>query len=149
MQCTLVCCVAFVVCVVQYRAQVMQPSSTVQGASACLLRDIPFSAIYFPTYAHMKEFTADKNGHNGPTSLFVSAFIAGVPSAGLLTPADVIKTRLQVSTGWSSHHTLLPPAPPPQVKARQGQQTYNGLFHCAKTIYQQEGGKAFWKGAPG
>lgn len=25
-----------------------------KGASACLLRDIPFSAIYFPTYNHMK-----------------------------------------------------------------------------------------------
>lgn len=26
-----------------------------KGAGACLLRDIPFSAIYFPTYAKMKE----------------------------------------------------------------------------------------------
>lgn len=71
--------------------------STLQGASACLLRDIPFSAIYFPTYAHMKLATASKDGKNGPTSLFISAFTAGVPAAGLLTPADVIKTRLQVS----------------------------------------------------
>ena len=64
--------------------------------SACLLRDIPFSAIYFPTYAHMKKFTADSKGKNGVASLFISAFLAGVPAAGLLTPADVIKTRLQV-----------------------------------------------------
>ena len=79
----------------------MSPLS-LQGASACLLRDIPFSAIYFPAYAHMKLFTADKDGKNGPTSLFVSAFTAGVPAAGLLTPADVIKTRLQVH-GSGSH----------------------------------------------
>ncbi len=26
-----------------------------KGAGACLLRDIPFSAIYFPTYAKMKD----------------------------------------------------------------------------------------------
>lgn len=25
-----------------------------KGARACLLRDVPFSAIYFPTYAHTK-----------------------------------------------------------------------------------------------
>ena len=25
-----------------------------RGAAACLLRDIPFSAIYFPAYAHLK-----------------------------------------------------------------------------------------------
>lgn len=67
-----------------------------RGAKACFLRDIPFSAIYFPVYAHMKTLTADENGHNRPLSLFVSAFTAGVPAAGLVTPADVIKTRLQV-----------------------------------------------------
>jgi solute carrier family 25 aspartate/glutamate transporter 12/13 len=26
-----------------------------RGASACLLRDIPFSAIYFPSYWHLKK----------------------------------------------------------------------------------------------
>lgn len=26
-----------------------------KGVSACLLRDIPFSAIFFPLYAHMKK----------------------------------------------------------------------------------------------
>ena len=48
-----------------------------QGAKACFLRDIPFSAIYFPVYAHMKKFAADSNGYNGPGSLFVSATVAG------------------------------------------------------------------------
>jgi solute carrier family 25 aspartate/glutamate transporter 12/13 len=67
-----------------------------KGASACLLRDIPFSAIYFPVYAHMKLYTADENGYNKPSSLFLSAMTAGVPAAYLCTPADVIKTRLQV-----------------------------------------------------
>jgi solute carrier family 25 aspartate/glutamate transporter 12/13 len=32
-----------------------------KGAKACFLRDIPFSAIYFPVYAHMKLTTADAN----------------------------------------------------------------------------------------
>jgi solute carrier family 25 aspartate/glutamate transporter 12/13 len=26
-----------------------------RGATACLLRDIPFSAIYFPAYSHLKK----------------------------------------------------------------------------------------------
>lgn len=35
-----------------------------KGVSACLLRDIPFSAIYFPVYAHMKKdiFGEGKDG---------------------------------------------------------------------------------------
>ena len=54
--------------------------STQQGASACFLRDIPFSAIYFPTYAHMKTYLADEDGYNGPLSLFTAAMVAGIVS---------------------------------------------------------------------
>jgi hypothetical protein len=35
-----------------------------RGASACLLRDIPFSAIYFTTYWHLKK-DFFKEGYNG------------------------------------------------------------------------------------
>jgi len=35
-----------------------------KGVRACLLRDIPFSAIYFPAYAHMKKDVFDE-GKNG------------------------------------------------------------------------------------
>lgn len=80
-----------------------------KGSRACFLRDIPFSAIYFPAYAHAKLASADEDGMNSPGTLFASAFIAGVPAAGLVTPADVIKTRLQVA-------------------ARAGQTTYNGVI---------------------
>jgi len=47
-----------------------------------------------------------------------------------VTPADVIKTRLQ-------------------VVARKGQTTYNGLVDCAMKIYNEEGPRAFWKGTGG
>lgn len=33
-----------------------------KGARACLLRDVPFSAIYFPAYAHTKAALADERG---------------------------------------------------------------------------------------
>ncbi|XP_077280930.1 calcium-binding mitochondrial carrier protein Aralar1 isoform X4 [Temnothorax americanus] len=99
-----------------------------KGARACFLRDVPFSAIYFPMYAHTKARLADEGGYNTPLSLLVSGAIAGVPAAALVTPADVIKTRLQ-------------------VVARKGQTTYNGLLDCARKIYREEGARAFWKGA--
>jgi solute carrier family 25 (mitochondrial aspartate/glutamate transporter), member 12/13 len=35
-----------------------------KGASACLMRDIPFSAIYFPAYSHLKKDLFHQ-GYNG------------------------------------------------------------------------------------
>ncbi|XP_073503050.1 electrogenic aspartate/glutamate antiporter SLC25A12, mitochondrial [Phyllobates terribilis] len=99
-----------------------------KGAKACFLRDIPFSAIYFPVYAHCKSQFADEAGHIGALQLLTAGAIAGVPAASLVTPADVIKTRLQVA-------------------ARAGQTTYNGVIDCFRKILKEEGGKALWKGA--
>lgn len=56
--------------------------------------------------------------------------LKGVPAASLVTPADVIKTRLQVA-------------------ARAGQTTYSGVIDCFGKILREEGPSAFWKGAAG
>jgi len=98
-----------------------------KGAGACLLRDIPFSAIYFPTYAKMKTVLTDENGKLGPTQLLVAGAVAGIPAASLVTPADVIKTRLQ-------------------VKARAGDESYAGIRDCFWKVLQAEGPTAFFKG---
>ena len=88
------------------------------GASACFLRDIPFSGIYFPLYWHLKE--------NEKLNPLFAGTLAGAPSAFLCTPADVIKTRMQ---------TLI----------KQNLST-NSLLQVASTIYKTEGFTAFWKG---
>ncbi|CAH8580141.1 unnamed protein product [Heterobilharzia americana] len=67
-----------------------------KGSRACFLRDIPFSAIYFTAYNNLKKYFSDNEGFNSPISLLAAATISGAPAAFLTTPADVIKTRLQV-----------------------------------------------------
>uniref|UniRef100_A0A669EPJ0 Solute carrier family 25 member 12 n=1 Tax=Oreochromis niloticus TaxID=8128 RepID=A0A669EPJ0_ORENI len=99
-----------------------------KGAKACFLRDIPFSAIYFPVYAHTKTQLADEQGRLGALQLLTAGAIAGIPAASLVTPADVIKTRLQVA-------------------ARAGQTTYSGVMDCFRKILKEEGFRALWKGA--
>lgn len=55
---------------------------------------------------------------------------SGIPAASLVTPADVIKTRLQVA-------------------ARAGQTSYSGVIDCFWKILREEGFRALWKGAGG
>jgi solute carrier family 25 aspartate/glutamate transporter 12/13 len=102
-----------------------------KGASACLLRDVPFSSIYFPTYSHLKKdlFGESPTKKLGILQLLTSGAIAGMPAAYLTTPCDVIKTRLQ-------------------VEARKGDTTYNNIADCARKVMREEGFKAFWKGGP-
>lgn len=102
-----------------------------KGATACLARDVPFSAIYFPTYSHLKSgmFGESPTHKLGIFQLLTAGAIAGMPAAYLTTPFDVIKTRLQ-------------------VEARKGETSYTGLTHAAKTIFKEEGFKAFFKGGP-
>lgn len=103
-----------------------------KGAAACLCRDIPFSAIYFTVYSHLKKDTFGE-GFDGKKLGFVetlsAAAIAGMPAAYLTTPADVVKTRLQ-------------------SEARKGETHYKGLMHCFKTILKEEGPAALFKGGP-
>ncbi|KAF5368581.1 hypothetical protein D9758_002185 [Tetrapyrgos nigripes] len=103
-----------------------------RGASACLLRDIPFSAIYFPAYGHLKSDVFNE-GYNGKQLSFLetlaAAGIAGMPAAYFTTPADVVKTRLQ-------------------VEARKGQTNYKGLRDAFVKIYREEGFRALFKGGP-
>lgn len=63
-------------------------------------------------------------------SLLLASDVGGMPVASLVTPADVIKTRLQVA-------------------ARAGQTTYSGVTDCFRKILREEGPKALWKGAGG
>lgn len=106
-------------------------SGLYKGVSACLARDIPFSAIYFPVYGIAKDWMrGDSNDTSVPLTwqqIMAAGALAGAPAAFLVTPADVIKTRLQ-------------------QEARKGESSYRGIADCARKIWSQEGPSAFFKG---
>jgi len=99
-----------------------------KGASACLLRDVPFSAIYFPAYASAKEWCTGDKEKASPLDLLLAGAMAGAPAASLTTPADVIKTRMQ-------------------VVGSGGKKPYDTIPEAAVDIMKNEGPTAFFKGA--
>ena len=100
-----------------------------KGATACFMRDIPFSAIYFPLYATLRSYFQGDKSVAAPSDLFIAGGMAGAPAASLVTPADVIKTRMQ-------------------TKMPNGGYMYDSMAGAAKDIYTNEGVSAFFKGAP-
>ncbi|XP_031424572.2 mitochondrial glutamate carrier 1, partial [Clupea harengus] len=101
-----------------------------KGLGATLLRDVPFSMIYFPLFANLNNL--GRSGAEGPAPFYVSftsGCVAGSTAAVAVNPVDVIKTRLQSLT-------------------RGGQEdTYTGVTDCIRKILRHEGPSAFLKGA--
>eukprot|EP01122_Echinamoeba_exundans_P005859 TRINITY_DN1602_c0_g1_i1.p1 TRINITY_DN1602_c0_g1~~TRINITY_DN1602_c0_g1_i1.p1 ORF type:complete len:307 (+),score=73.62 TRINITY_DN1602_c0_g1_i1:28-921(+) len=98
------------------------------GARATLLRDIPFSMLYFSTYGWLRQRWTDKDGNISLMNAFLAGGLAGTFSAAAVTPADVIKTRLQ-------------------AKPTPGQAPYTGIRDVYSRIVAQEGHSALFRGA--
>jgi len=120
-----------------------------QGAAATLLRDVPFSILYFPLFSNLKLYMAmqpsnhpiygsmrrpntdhllDSAARVNLLGTFMAGLVAGSVSAVAVTPADVIKTRLQ---------------------SEGGLQKYVNIRQCTVMTAKEGGLAAFFKGATG
>jgi solute carrier family 25 protein 39/40 len=79
----------------------LRPRQIFRGLIPTLLRDVPFSGIYWVSYESIKTqlLRLDPTSKNINTSTFLSGALSGILAAGLTTPFDVIKTRIQISEG--------------------------------------------------
>uniref|UniRef100_A0A8C0IZV4 Mitochondrial glutamate carrier 2 n=1 Tax=Chelonoidis abingdonii TaxID=106734 RepID=A0A8C0IZV4_CHEAB len=101
-----------------------------KGLGVTLLRDVPFSIIYFPLFANINKLGQRHSEEKAPFfHSFVSGCMAGSVAAVAVTPLDVLKTRIQT------------------LKKGLGEDTYNGITDCARKIWTHEGPAAFMKGA--
>ncbi|XP_077979412.1 mitochondrial glycine transporter A-like [Glandiceps talaboti] len=97
------------------------------GATATLLRDVPFSGLYLMFYIQTKKFFSTDQYSNSaipvPVVHFGCGVIAGIFASGLTQPADVIKTHMQLYPN-----------------------RYTGVFHVVKSIIQIHGPYGFLRG---
>ncbi|XP_029910345.1 mitochondrial glutamate carrier 1 [Myripristis murdjan] len=109
-----------------------------RGAGATLLRDVPFSMIYFPLFANLnalgrKGTGLGCQGDAQDRAPFLQSFVAGCTAGSVaavaVTPLDVIKTRLQT------------------LQKGEGEDSYRGIIDCTRRVMRREGPSAFMKGA--
>lgn len=121
-----------------------------KGFAATLMRDIPFSMIYFPLFAFLNKLalvlysdellykhldgsgdvdntSVDKKPHVPFFHTLICGVVAGGTAAAAVNPADIVKTRLQ------SIHA--------------GTRKYDGIADCITRIYREEGLRTFCRGA--
>uniref|UniRef100_A0A8C6VH42 Mitochondrial glutamate carrier 1 n=1 Tax=Naja naja TaxID=35670 RepID=A0A8C6VH42_NAJNA len=101
-----------------------------KGLGATLLRDVPFSIVYFPLFANLNKLGQKSPEVKAPFYVsFLSGCAAGSTAAVAVNPCDVIKTRLQ------------------SLQRGVNEDTYSGIIDCARKIWRNEGPLAFFKGA--
>uniref|UniRef100_A0AAV2MCP1 Mitochondrial glutathione transporter SLC25A40 n=2 Tax=Knipowitschia caucasica TaxID=637954 RepID=A0AAV2MCP1_KNICA len=132
-----------------------------RGLGPTLLRDVPFSAMYWYNYERAKAFLCQRYNTTEPTLSisFISGALSGSFASIVTLPFDVVKTRRQVELGelqaknlscrGSSTFTCMR-----RIVAEQG---FSGLFAgflprlikvapaCAIMISTYEFGKAFFR----
>ncbi|KAG9475610.1 mitochondrial glutamate carrier 1 [Eleutherodactylus coqui] len=101
-----------------------------KGLGATILRDVPFSIIYFPLFANLNKLGQKTPDEKAPFFVsFLAGCAAGSTAAVAVNPCDVIKTRLQ------------------SLQRGVNEDTYSGIIDCTRKIWRSEGPLAFFKGA--
>uniref|UniRef100_A0A0B6ZED3 Mitochondrial glutamate carrier 2 n=1 Tax=Arion vulgaris TaxID=1028688 RepID=A0A0B6ZED3_9EUPU len=102
-----------------------------QGCGATALRDVTFSAVYFPLFANLNKLGKRRQGTDQAVFYhsFISGCAAGCFGSLLVTPFDVVKTRLQT------------------LSKGKGERHYSGIIDCFSSVLRNEGPKALMKGA--
>lgn len=100
-----------------------------QGWCSTVVREVPFAFVYFPLYANLRFLDIFGNGSSFVGNL-LSGMIAGSLVGGMVTPLDVIKTRLQTKT----------------IECLKQGKEKPSWISCCKNLSKEGGIKPFLKG---
>ncbi|KAL3898095.1 MAG: hypothetical protein SGCHY_002974 [Lobulomycetales sp.] len=103
------------------------PARMFRGLSASLLRDVPFSGMYWLLYENARSMIAGP----GPAAAFICGAGSGIVAAAVTTPFDVVKTRIQTFKSFDTHA--------PAVRGV-------GVWDMFGRIYQEHGVRGLFAG---
>lgn len=121
------------------------------GYTALVARNLPFTALQFPVYEHVRAriWKSRRDDHDGTTFKGMaetgmitgfSAGSAGALAAFITTPSDVVKTRMMLSAGSQGAQN--------EVQAKmEGKTPKKGAWAVTREVYEQRGVKGFFRGA--
>ncbi|EKX41790.1 hypothetical protein GUITHDRAFT_141777 [Guillardia theta CCMP2712] len=81
-------------------------SGLYKGASATMLREVPFAALYFTLYSRIKASMLGDRDTLGFLETLGAATVSALPVSFITTPADVIKTRMQAAAGSGARMSI-------------------------------------------
>ena len=130
-----------------------RPSQLWRGYGALVARNLPFTALQFPVFEHIKSVLFARRDASLPASgrgarrpametasiTAVSAGIAGSMAAVVTTPIDVIKTRIMLAAGASAHAGTASEGAADTASSRSS-------WTVGRDIVRREGVKMLWRG---
>ena len=103
-----------------------------------LAMNVPYVSLMMASNESLKRWL-NPSGAFDVTVYLVSAGVSGAVAAGLTTPLDVVKTRLQIQS-LSTPTTALGGAPGDAYFVR-----YHGFMAAVRSIYVESGVSGFWR----
>lgn len=122
------------------------PKTLFTGYTALVARNLPFTALQFPMFEHIRARLWERRGgepHSTEKDLLETGFICGgsAGSAGALaafitTPSDVVKTRMMLSAGTCADESI----------SEEGRKRRRGAWTVTKQVYGEKGVRGFFRG---
>lgn len=119
-----------------------------RGLSPTLIRDAPFSAIYWILYERCKSPTSIffqlTGGQHSWFVYLISGCLSGMTAAALTTPADVVKTRRQALL--KSRNSFVLQSSPSLNSIDCCSEVNASFWDCGKAIVKYEGYRGLFRG---
>jgi solute carrier family 25 protein 42 len=100
-----------------------------RGNGAMMVRVVPYAAIQYAAFDHLRQWTEARKGNNNPqltsSERFILGSTAGAVSVALTYPLDLLRARYAVQTGSDA---------------------YRSLIHAYQMIVKNEGFNALFRG---